>query len=744
VNEFNYAPSKGGVRIATVDDAGTRSVNNITVPLLFPNANNGNQIPNFSFDTNIAGTSAFQNQTFAETLFNGSPFNQTFLIHNVSDILTKVAGNHIFKGGFFLQNSHNNRTSFGPIQSNIEFNFSALDNGNPLNAGNAYANALLGTFAQYQQASVQLSNKFVYNNFEGFIQDTWKLNQRLTLDYGVRLSHFQPLYDQESQLSFFNPALFSAANAPRIYQPVCINNVFPCVSGAAAANRRAIDTVTGALQPASFIGLLVPGTGSATNGIGLTSEGYAKGGFESPKVLIAPRFGFAFDIFGNQKTVLRGGFGISYDRVRGDLTIDAITNPPNVFQPSVFFGRLNDITSLGGSGVRAIPSITTVDPGGELPAVYSYSLSVQRNLGFSTVLDVSYVGTMGRHLGRQRNINAVPYLTTFQRAAQDPTRFAGGVVPTTEPGLPAAYAAAGFSFSGANALPIDFLRPYKGYGDIILRSFDANSNYNSLQIGITRRFKNNFTFGAAYTFSKTLTDAASDGEVTNPYNKKVFDYRLADFDRKHVLVINYVYNLPKLSRFVGGNVFTRNIFDNWQISGISQFVTGTPFDLSLTGLGAQGARLLGTPTATGTTGSLSGQQPRFLLNGPLNYSYGPTGLVVDTSQFTVPGIGYTGSYPRNYLRNPGWNNHDISVFKNFPFNKERTVYLQIRGEFFNAFNTTQFTAINTGSVTITPGSPTPVFNLRPAGSTAALGTFFGEYTATRDPRVIQLAAKFYF
>jgi Carboxypeptidase regulatory-like domain/TonB-dependent Receptor Plug Domain len=744
VNEFNYAPSKGGVTIATINDAGTRSVNGITVPLLFPNANNGNQIPNFSFDTNIAGTSAFQNQTFAETLFNGSPFKQTFLIHNLSDILTKVVGNHIIKGGLFWQNSHNNRTSFGPIQSNIEFNFSALDAGNPLNSGTAYANALLGTYAQYQQASVQLSNKFVYNNFEGFIQDTWKVNQRFSLDYGLRLSNFQPLYDKESQLSFFNSTLYSAANAPRIYQPTCINNVFPCVSGAAATNRRAIDSVTGTIQPASFIGLLVPNTGSATNGIGLSSADYPRGGFKSPKLLVAPRLGFAFDVFGNQKTVLRGGFGISYDRVRGDLTIDAITNPPNVFQPSVFYGRLNDISSLGGSGVRAIPSITTVDPGGDLPAIYSYSLSVQRNLGFSTVLDIGYVGTLGRHLGRQRNINAIPYLTTFQRSAQDPTRFAGGVVPTIEPGLPAAYSAAGFNFSGANSLPIDFLRPYKGYGDILLRSFDANSNYNSLQIGVTRRFKNNFTFGVAYTFSKTLTNASTDGEVTNSFNGKVFDYRVADFDRTHVLVINYVYNLPKLSKITGGNSLTRGILDNWQISGISQFVSGTPFDLSLTGLGAQGSRLVGTPTATGTTGSLSGQQPRFLLNGPLSYSYGTNGLVVDTSQFIVPGIGYTGSYPRNYVRNPGWNNHDVSVFKNFPFNKERTMYLQIRGEFFNIFNTTQFTAINAGSVTITPGSPTPVFNLRPSGSTAALGTFFGEYNATRDPRVIQLAAKFYF
>lgn len=740
VNEFNYAPSRGAVKIATVDAAGTRGANNITVPLLFPNANKGDQIPNFSFDTSIAATAAFQNVTFAETLFNGSPFTQNFSIHNVSDTLTKVWGNHITKGGFNWQNSSNNRTSFGPIQSNIEFNFNALDNGNALNSGNPYANALLGVYAQYQQASVQLSNRFVYNNIEGFIQDTWKTTRRLTLDYGVRLSYFQPLYDKEQQLSFFNASLFNQANAPRIYAPTCINGVYPCVSGAAATNRRAIDPATGVIAPASLIGLLVPNTGSATNGIGLAGQNYPRGGFESPKLLVAPRLGFAYDIFGDQKTVLRGGFGISYDRVRGDLTIDAITNPPNVFQPSVFFGRLSDISTLGG-GLRAAPSLVTVDPSGDVPAIYSYSLSVQRNLGFGIVLDAGYVGTLGRHLGRQRNINAVPYLTTFQRAAQDPTRFAGGTVPAVEPGLPAAYAT-GFNFSGANALPIDFLRPYRGYGDILLRSFDANSNYNSLQLNLTRRFQNNFTFGVAYTFSKTLTNAASDQEINNSFDGNAYDYRVADFDRTHVLVLNYVYSLPKVGKYLGDNSFTRTIFNNWQISGISQFVSGTPYELTLSGLGGQGARLLGTPTVN--AGNLSGQQPRFIINGDLNYSYGANGLEFDTNRLAAPGIGYTGSYVRNYLRNPGWNNHDISIFKNFPINKDGTVYLQLRGEFFNVFNTTQFTAVNTGSVTITPGSPVPAFNLRPVGSTAALGTFFGEYNATRDPRIIQLAAKFYF
>jgi hypothetical protein len=318
-------------------------------------------------------------------------------------------------------------------------------------------------------------------------------------------------------------------------------------------------------------------------------------------------------------------------------------------------------------------------------------------------------------------------------------------VPSVEPNLPAAYSQAGFNFTGANALPVDFLRPFPGYGDILFRSFDAISNYNSLQASANRRFKNNFTFGVAYTFSKALTTSSDDNEITHPTDSRHYDYRLASFDRTHVLVINYVYNLPKGSGLFGHHRLARGVFDNWQLSGISQFVSGTPFELTLSGLGNLGARLVGAPT--GNSGNLSGQQPRFILIGDPHASGGTNGMQINPAAFAVPAIGDIGPYPRNYLRSPGWNNHDLSVFKNFPFAGEGTRYLQLRFEFFNIFNHTQFTSINAGAVTAAPGSTTPVFNLRGSSACAAttvLGTCFGEFNAARDPRIIQLAAKLYF
>lgn len=745
-NEFIFGPSRNRLTLAAEDDRATRARNGLRFPLLFPNVNADDYIPNFIYG-------GIANQSFPNTSFNGLPFRNVNNTFNFIDNLTKIVGDHTIKTGFFIQRSQKNQTSFGPINANINF---SRDANNPLDAGHPFANALLGIYTTYQQANNFLTGFYRYTNAEFYVQDTWRMTPRLTLDYGLRVAWYQPQYDERRQTGVFNPFLFDRAKTVRLYVPVCLNNAAPCPSG---ANRRAVDpkllapgfvpTLQNTL-PASFIGLIVPGSGDIANGIGRTSQGYPKGGYDSRGPQWGPRFGFAFDLFGDRKTVLRGGFGIFYDRLQGNLAFDMITAPPTILTPQLFYGLLTDLPSLAATGgALAPPNVFGYAKEGFIPTVYSYSLSIQREIGFNTVLDVAYVGTLSRHLSQQRNLNAIPYLALFQRAAQDPTRFPGGVVPEEEPNLPDVYRSAGFRFSGANALPINLLRQYPGYGDIAYREFVGSSNYHSLQVSVNRRFANRFTFGLAYTWSKAMDTANGDGEYTNPFNTRRYDYRLASFDRTHIFVANYVVDLPRFSRYLGDNALARFLLDNWQVSGISQLATGTPFELGvgIAGINAN-QRIIGSYTEPVRFNLRRRPQP------------GPNGLQIDPSAFITPPIGYLGPWSRNYLRNPGINNHDISIFKNFPFGQERTRYVQLRFEMFNAFNHTQFAGINAGTNLAVP-NPSGGFitggaifnsydqvvitnNLRPTGSTAPLGQFFGEYNSARDTRIIQLGLKVYF
>lgn len=759
LNEFIFGPSRNQLSIFPDDDRATRKASGALIPMLFPDVNPNDYLPNFSYG-------GVNNQTFPASTWNGLPFynfNDTF---NFIDNLTKVKGKHSMKTGIFAQLSRKDQTVFAPTNGNLSFTHNTQ---NPLTTNHPFSNALLGIYNTYEQASSFPTGKYRYWNVEGYAQDSWRVNRRLGVDIGLRVSWYQPQYDLEGLTSVFNPAFYDKSKEVRLYVPVCINNATTCGSG---NNRRAIDPIllkpgfvpTAAnTQPNTLVAQIVPGSGDIANGIVRNGQnGYPRGGWEDQGAQWGPRVGFAFDLFGRGKTVLRGGFGISYDRVQGNLAFNMLENPPNTLNPRLSFGYLDDLAGKQQDNVLAPLTVIGYARDGAIPNVYSYSLNIQQDIGFKTIVDIAFVGTQGRHLSQQRNLNAVAYGATFRRENQDPVLYTNGVIPDVEANLAPIYAQAGLKFSGTNAKRTEYLRPYPGFNEVRYREFSATSNYNSLQLSVNRRIATSLTFGMAYTWSKAFTNASNDTQTINPFDTRGYDYRLADFDRTHVLAVNYIYRPGRLSRKLGSNnEVLKGLLDGWEISGISRYMSGTPFEL---GVASQGLGF-----GQRVSGSYS-EGPRLLTNGNPQQSVvkGTDGVHINYNAILPPIVGDDGPWPRNYLRYPGFLNHDLAVFKNFALGKDTRRTLQIRLETFNILNTTQFdrynittnlavvtgTAANgdlqfaTGNALLNDYSKVIISNnirgQRAADANRPLGDFFGEYNRARDPRVIQLGVKLSF
>ncbi len=729
VNEFIFGPSHNQQSLTGAGNA-LRTTSGANVPQLYPDANPDGYVPTMNF-------SGISNQTLPLLSYPGLPFQNENWTLNYIDNLTKVLSAHIVKGGIFVQT---NRKDQDTLQAPTDGAFTYNNNSqNPWYTADPYSTALLGYFDQYSQASSRARAQLRYLTVEWYLQDTWKVTKRLTLDYGMRFAHLQPQHDADAKLGYFNPSLYDRSKAARLYQPILVNGQR---RAADPANIPAAPTVTNTL-PAAYIALLVPGSFTVGNGIGQESKGYPYGGQNVAAVVYAPRFGFAYDVLGHGKTILRGGFGISYDRIGGNFGNNSIANPPNVLTPTLYYGQIADIGT--GGGVTGQSSVTGTPIDGKIPSVYSYSLGLQHDIGHATVLDLSYIGTLSRHLGAVRDLNAIPYGATFQAANQDPTLFSGGIVPAVEPNLSTAYSQAGYSFSGADAKRVEYLRAYPDYSTILDREFGSTANYNALQASISRRLSKNFTFGGAYTFSKLLTTANTDTESLDAFDSRGHDYRLGTFDRTQVFVGNYVYDLPAFSKHLGKNKVLALLLDNYQVSGITSFISGPPTELTLT--------IQGVTPAQRITGSYTEFSRLLVVSAPEN----TTGTQrINSQAFAVPAIGSQGYASRNYLRLPGTNNFDISVFKKIPLGADGHRFIQLRLEAFNAFNHTQFNNLNMAVQLTTPsgGIGNTVFNswnqltitnnLRPAGSSLPLGRFFGEPNGARDPRIVQLAAKIYF
>jgi hypothetical protein len=459
-----------------------------------------------------------------------------------------------------------------------------------------------------------------------------------------------------------------------------------------AGKRVAVHPVTGQIFPQAAIGAIAPGTGVLYNGMvsPKLDSSIQRGVYKNRGLHYGPRFGFAWDVFGTGKTAIRGGGGVFYNPMVISNYRGLTNQPPLIEVPTLFYGRLSDLQS--GTAFTFPSNVRGTDFTGQVPTTLNFSVGVQHNIGFDTIVDVAYVGSLARHLSWARNLNAIPFGANFDPKNQDPTT-----------GRP---------------LPSSLLRPIPGYGDIDFQEFVGSSNYHSLQVGVSRQLGAGVSYGLAYTLSRSREYASGDlSRVSTLVPIRDWDYGPTNTDRTHVLKVNWLWNVPAVSSW-SQHALTKAVLTGWSMSGIGTFTSGLPQSVTFT-----------TTTNIDFTGSPTDGARLDLVGDPkLPQSERTFSRNFRTEMFALPDIGTYGNSGKFPLRGPGINNWDVAIFKTFSMPHETK--LQFRWEMYNAFNHTQFATFDTSA------------RFTPSGE--QVNPRFGEYTSARAPRQMQFALRFTF
>jgi Carboxypeptidase regulatory-like domain/TonB-dependent Receptor Plug Domain len=640
-----------------------------------------------------------------------------------SDKMTKLLGTHGMKFGITAERGQKQQNF-----QNLEAGQLWFGTDNSTGTGNSAADMLVGRIGQFNQGTAAKGSpapgepfgEFRYWDLDAFAQDSWKLRSNLTLEYGVRFGRWSNNQELNGLGGYFDPKLYNS-------------------------------------NAGSF---LDPGTFKQVNGECYVATGCADAGILPNRAPFAlPRVNVAWNIDGQGNNVLRGGYGLFYNRNMGNVEYDnSLRLAPNAYQIETDFwagGGYGNGTGLTYDTVSQATlanrigslGINTLTPSSfKFPKTDSFSLSYARRIPGNQVVEASYVGTRGRDLVSRSNGNVMPF------GALSSGTFNG--VDLSVPVNRVAVASVGTNLSS--------FRPFNALSGITVYDFRGVSNYNSMQLTLSRQTGARFQYFVAYTLARSQGTLGGEYSSIDPYDPSR-TYGVLSDDRTHTLNVSWNAFLPDGARGSMNNPVTRGILNGWQVSGISSVASGIPIRLSFAGDAASGgiaAAYFGTADVVGPSNAGGNALAPTYTCDPRLGGTAVGAKILNLNCISVPAFGQNGDLVPPYnIRTPTRQNHDLTVFKNFKTVGEQK--LQVRVGFFDLFNqafantnigqdinltldTTCNVRVNhvpdgTGAFQDNVCDPTKGFSF-----TQQTKDNFGKINLKRGHRVIEFVLKYYF